>query len=237
MIEASSELAVDNTDSTAGESSGVAVSIIVPARNEAEFIRGTLSSLAALDTALEFEIIVVDGNSDDGTRAIAREYGSTIVEEDHGSIATARNIGAKRASGEWLAFIDADPRVRADYLTEMCGFVEANGLAAASSRCRITGPWRAKVMEATINHVFPRLERPVLPGFNCFVHRRAFEDVGGFPTVPNEDTAFSRRLARRYPTAYAPDVLVASSGRRIAETGLTGTLWHYVRLDAQRLRS
>lgn len=82
MIDISSELAADNTDSTAGESSGVAVSIIVPARNEAEFIRGTLSSLAALDTALEFEIIVVDGNSEDETRAIAREYGSTIVEED-----------------------------------------------------------------------------------------------------------------------------------------------------------
>ncbi|PGF16256.1 glycosyl transferase family 2 [Natrinema sp. CBA1119] len=213
------------------------VSFVVPARNEAEYLRGTLASLTALDTAYVYEVLVVDGDSSDATREIAREYDATVVPESGESIAAARNLGAEHASGEWLAFVDADTRVRANYLTELLGFVEANGLAAASSYCRITGPRRAKLMEATINHVFSRLERPILPGFNCFVHRRAFEEIGGFPEVSNEDTAFSRRLARRYPTAYCPTVLVESSGRRITEDGLTGTLWHYARLDLERLRA
>ncbi|WP_049921721.1 glycosyltransferase [Halopiger djelfimassiliensis] len=217
--------------------SGADVSFVVPARNEAEYLRGALASIAALDTAYEYEVLVVDGDSSDDTPAIAREYGATVVSGPGTSIARARNLGAERATGEWLAFVDADTEVRASYLTDMLGFVEANGLAAASSSCRITGPRRAKLMEATINYVFPRLERPVLPGFNCFVHRRAFAAVGGFPDVPNEDTAFSRRLAGRYPTAYCPSVLVESSGRRIADHGLTGTLWHYLRLDVDRLRS
>ncbi|MFC6765639.1 glycosyltransferase [Natrinema soli] len=216
---------------------GADVSFVVPARNEAEYLRGTLASLTALDTAYEYEVLVVDGDSSDATREIVREYDATVVPEAGTSIATARNLGAERASGEWLAFVDADTRVRANYLTELLGFVEAKKLAAASSYCRITGPRRAKLMEATINYVFPRLERPILPGFNCFVHRRAFEEIGGFPDVSNEDTAFSRRLARRYPTAFCPTVLVESSGRRIADRGLTGTLWHYARLDLERLRA
>ncbi|ELY68729.1 glycosyltransferase [Natrinema versiforme] len=213
------------------------VSFVIPARNEADYLRGTLASLTALDTSYEYEVIVVDGCSTDETPAIAREYSATVVRDAGSSIAAARNLGAERAAGEWLAFIDADTRVRANYLTDLLGFVEANGLAAASSSCRITGPRRAKLMELTINHVFSRLERPILPGFNCLVHRRAFEEIGGFPRVSNEDTAFSRALAGRFPTAYCPTVLVESSGRRIADQGLTGTLWHYLALDLERLRA
>ncbi|PCR90369.1 glycosyl transferase family 2 [Natrinema ejinorense] len=224
----------DGRDDAVGEPD---VSFVVPARNEAAYIRGTLASLATLDTDYEYEVIVVDGSSTDDTPMIAREYGATVVREVSSSIAAARNLGAERATGEWLAFVDADTRVRANYLTELLGFVEANGLAAASSYCRISGPRRAKLMEVTINHGFSRLERPILPGFNSFVHREAFAEIGGFPAVRNEDTAFSRRLSARLPTAYCPTVLVESSGRRIAAQGLSGALWHYLRHDIDRLRA
>ncbi|MBZ6496518.1 glycosyltransferase [Natrinema longum] len=224
----------DGRDDAVGEPD---VSFVVPARNEAAYIRGALASLATLDTDYEYEVIVVDGSSTDETPAIAREYGANVVREAGSSVAAARNLGAERATGEWLAFVDADTRVRANYLTELLGFVEANGLAAASSYCRISGPRRAKLVEVTINHGFSRLERPILPGFNSFVHREAFAEIGGFPAVGNEDTAFSRRLSARLPTAYCPTVLVESSGRRIAEQGLSGALWHYLRHDIDRLRA
>lgn len=220
-----------------GDETPVDVSFVVPACNEADYLRGALSSLAALDTASGYEVIVVDGDSGDGTPAVAREHDVTLLEGEGSSIARGRNRGAERATGDWLAFIDADTRVRANYVTELVGYAEANGLAAASSYCRITGPRRAKLMEATINSVFSRLARPILPGFNCLVRRDLFEAMGGFPDVANEDTAFSRRLGRRYPTGYYPDVLVETSGRRIADQGLTGTLWHYLVLDADRIRT
>ena len=86
-------------------------------------------------------------------------------------------------------------------------------------------------------HMFPRLARPVLPGFNCLVRRNAYFEAGGFPDVPNEDTAFSRELGRTAETGYHPDVLAMTSGRRIAESGLTGTLYHCLRLDWGRLRA
>ncbi|WP_135828429.1 glycosyltransferase [Halorussus halobius] len=229
-----------------------AVSFVVPAKDEADYLPDALDSLRRQRTDRAFEVLVVDGDSDDATPEIAREYGATLVDQPdpdfadagladggrrHSAIADARHRGAARASGDWLAFVDADTTVRADYLDAMLGFARAEGLAAASSRCRLVGPARATVMEATINRVFPRLRRPILPGFNLFVHREAYHAVGGFPDVPNEDTAFSRKLGREYATGYHPDALVETSARRIAASGLTGTLVHYLRLDYHRLRA
>lgn len=213
------------------------VSFVVPACDEEDYLRGTLSSIRSLDTAFEYELLVVDGGSSDDTPAIAREYDATVLEQREPGIGAGRNLGAAHAEGEWLVFVDADTELYANYLTAMLGFVEAEGLAAASSYCTITGPRRAKVMGVTINHVFSRLKRPILPGFNVLVHRDAFEAVGGFPAVPNEDTAFSRELGRTHPTGYCRRVLVETSGRRFADLGLTGTLAHYLSRDFERVRA
>lgn len=213
------------------------VSFVVPAIDEAHYIRGTLESIRGLDTDYVHETIVVDGGSTDGTRDIVRACGARLIDQEGTGIGDARHQGATEAGGDWLAFVDADTRLRPNYLTAMLGFVHREGLAAASSRCRITGPRRAKLMEATINHVFPRLSRPILPGFNLLVRRGVYERSGGFPNVGNEDTAYSRRLARSHPTGYCPEVVVETSGRRIAESGLTGAAVHYLALDAARIRS
>lgn len=100
------------------------VSFVIPARNEADYLRGALASIAGLDTEYATEVIVVDGDSSDETRAIAREYGATVLNEGGKSIAAARNLGAARARGEWLAFVDADTELRANYLTELLGYLE-----------------------------------------------------------------------------------------------------------------
>ncbi|USZ67478.1 glycosyltransferase [Halorussus salilacus] len=212
-------------------------SFVVPARDEAAYLPETLDSIRAQRSDRPYELLVVDGDSDDATAEVARQYDAAVVEQSGTGIGDARHRGAERSRGEWLAFVDADTAVRPDYLDSMLDFARSEGLAAASSRCRMRGPARARVMEATINHVFPRLARPVLPGFNCVVARDAYFRVGGFPDVPNEDTAFSRRLAREEPTGYHPEALVETSARRIARSGLTGTLYHYLRLDWRRIRA
>jgi glycosyltransferase involved in cell wall biosynthesis len=211
------------------------VSFVVPALNEGSYLPATLRSIARQVTDRPHEVIVVDGGSDDGTVAIARDHGARVVHQEGAGIGAGRHAGAVAARGEWLAFVDADTVLRDHYLETMLRFVTARDLAAASSKCRLRGPRRTAPMEWTLNYAFPRLDRPILPGFNLLVARREYFDTGGFPNVPNEDTAFSRRLGRTAPTAYCPRVLVESSGRRIAASGLTGTLAHYLWLDAGRL--
>ncbi len=213
-----------------------AVSFVVPARNEESYLAATLESIRAQETDRAHEVLVVDGNSEDATVDIAREHGAALVAEPGRGIGHARHVGARVACGEWLAFIDADTILDPVYLDMMFEHVREHGLRAASSRCRIRG-WRAKPMQVTINRVFPRFRQPILPGFNFFVERATYEAAGGFPNVPNEDTAFSRRLARTEPTGYCPLVLVETSPRRIREVGLTRTLWHYLRLDWGRYRA
>jgi glycosyltransferase involved in cell wall biosynthesis len=212
------------------------VSVVIPALDEVTYLPRTLSSLGR-QAGVPFEVIVVDGGSTDGTPAVAREFDVQLVEQSGTGIGAGRHEGAQRASGDWLAFVDADTRVLGDYLPEMLAFVREQDLAAASSRCRVIDAYRGKAKQAVVNRVFPRLPRPILPGFNFFVDAAVYEASGGFPNVPNEDTAFSRRLAREYDVGYHSDVLVETSGRRFADAGLTGALYHYVRLDVGRARA
>ena len=85
------------------------VSVIIPAYNAEPFIDETVRS--ALDqTHADVEVIVVDDGSTDGTlqRLVAFEHRITIVRRARGGVAAARNAGAERASGTWIAFLDAD---------------------------------------------------------------------------------------------------------------------------------
>ncbi len=54
------------------------------------------------------EIIVVDDGSQDETAAVAETYPVTVIRQNNGGPASARNAGAQAASGEWLAFLDHD---------------------------------------------------------------------------------------------------------------------------------
>ncbi len=92
---------------------GVRVSVIVPARNEEGCIAGCLRSITA-QQGVEFEVIVVDDQSTDRTRAIAESFAGVRVIATEGLAAgwsgkcAAVWAGASIAKGEWLLFTDAD---------------------------------------------------------------------------------------------------------------------------------
>lgn len=92
-----------------GSMSSPRFSVIIPAYNAA----GTLAR--AIDSVLTqawpaFEIIVIDDGSMDATAAVAASYGEKIryLRQDNAGVSAARNHGARIASGDWLAFLDAD---------------------------------------------------------------------------------------------------------------------------------
>lgn len=85
------------------------VSVVIPAFNAESFLGEALDSVLG-QTARPTEVIVVDDGSTDGTRALVRRYSDAVrlVTQDNGGAARARNVGARQATGEWLAFLDAD---------------------------------------------------------------------------------------------------------------------------------
>jgi glycosyltransferase involved in cell wall biosynthesis len=85
-------------------------SVIIPAYNCAATLARAIDSVLA-QTWPAHEIIVVDDASSDGTRKVAAGYGSRICylrREHNAGVSSARNYGVEQATGDWLAFLDAD---------------------------------------------------------------------------------------------------------------------------------
>ena len=98
------------------------ISVVIPVFNSERYLRQCLDHLKR-STFTEYECIVVDDGSTDGSAAVAAEYGATVLQTGRRSgPAYARNLGAKTARGEILFFIDADVCVAAHTL----GRVNAN---------------------------------------------------------------------------------------------------------------
>lgn len=89
------------------------LSIVIPVRNESRALPALLDSLLDQDyPAQDYEILVVDGRSSDGTASLIREYSSKakvpVILVDNPSILSSagRNAGVERASGQYILFID-----------------------------------------------------------------------------------------------------------------------------------
>lgn len=83
------------------------ISLVIPARNEAENIERLLRSLGGNDFE-DFEVVVVDGGSTDRTEKIADEWGARVMEGPQEGPSVARDIGWREAKGEYIYFLDAD---------------------------------------------------------------------------------------------------------------------------------
>lgn len=91
------------------------ISIIIPAYNEEKYIPRCMEGIKN-QSYRNFEIIVVDNNSNDKTVLIAKKYTDKVYIIPDVNIAGLRNHGAKKAEGEVLAFLDADCIPNTDWL-------------------------------------------------------------------------------------------------------------------------
>ncbi len=101
------------------------IAVIIPALNEASYLRPTVDAVrrtfAALPPgrAVALEILVVDNGSVDGTAEAARALKVQVVDEPIRSVARARNAGARAASAALLVFLDADTLVPPNFAQKL----------------------------------------------------------------------------------------------------------------------
>jgi glycosyltransferase involved in cell wall biosynthesis len=85
------------------------VSVIVPTFNQAAFLRRAVESICA-QTFKDTEILLVDDGSEDATETLARQFiNCSYLKIPHSGLpAVARNVGVRKATGRYIAFLDAD---------------------------------------------------------------------------------------------------------------------------------
>ncbi len=89
----------------------IQISVIVPLYNKKEYIKRTLLSLLLQKGIKEYEVIVIDNGSTDGSFDIVKEMDNPhikLITESKKGVSSARNRGIKEAKGEYIAFLDAD---------------------------------------------------------------------------------------------------------------------------------
>lgn len=104
------------------------VSIVIPVYNTAEYLQECLDSVIA-QTFDDFEVILVDDGSTDGSLDIEREYSARdprfrVIEQSHQKQGAARNLGLEKALGEYIYFMDSDDVIEPELL-EKC-YLECN---------------------------------------------------------------------------------------------------------------
>ncbi|MGH8550861.1 MAG: TIGR04283 family arsenosugar biosynthesis glycosyltransferase [Methylococcales bacterium] len=199
----------------------LALSIIIPALNEAAVIAATLSELQVFKND-EVEIIVVDGGSSDRTAEIAGRYAGRVLIEPGGR-AIQMNHGAKQARGSYLLFLHADTRMPPNTL-EILNPCFHQECVWGRFDIRLSGANPLfRLVEFCMN-LRSRLTGIATGDQSIFVKRSIFGDLGGYPEIPiMEDIALSKALKK----IAAPVCLkqpVTTSSRRWEQRGMVRSI-------------
>jgi succinoglycan biosynthesis protein ExoA len=135
---------------------GESITIIVPCRNEAACIAEVLDSILAQDLAgIDWEVIVADGMSDDGTRAILDRYGAReprirILDNPARAVPAGLNKAIRDAAGEIILRMDAHTAYAPDYVRRCLDALHATGAdnVGGPARTRPSGYWGRAIAAA-----------------------------------------------------------------------------------------
>lgn len=205
------------------------VSIIIPVYNDPEGLSDTLDSLTNQEyPADKYEILVVDNDSDDRTPEVARSYAErspniiVLTEDEIQSSYAARNKGIEHATGQILAFVDADVKVDQHWLETGVDALNSRNLDYMGCRVDVFIPPGNETFAAKYNQ---RTDFPVerfievdnfAPTCALFVRKGVIEDVGVFDDnlISGGDFEFGNRVhAAGYSLGYESTVIVHHPAR------------------------
>jgi rSAM/selenodomain-associated transferase 2 len=187
-----------------------ALSVIIPALNEAHAIGATIDALKEVRGSIE--VIVVDGGSRDGTMEILRERGVNVIESERGR-GLQMHAGASMARGAVLWFLHADTMPPMDAAERISEALRDAGAVGGNFRVRFDGE---RVAARFLTWLYPQLRMLGLcyGDSAIFVRRDAYGQIGGFKPFPIfEDLDLVRQLRRIGRMAHVPATVITSSRR------------------------
>jgi glycosyltransferase involved in cell wall biosynthesis len=192
------------------------ISIIIPVFNEADVINECLTSLSK-QSERDFEVIMVDDGSTDGTLAILKNLKKTIpnfrfVKQNHLGAGAARNLGVKFAKGDILIFVDADMTFNEYFISNLVKPIEKGIVKGTFSKEEYVSNWENILARCwNINEGWePKKRHPKgypnhQPVFRAIL-KSEFNKVGGFiPGGYDDDWSLSKKLG--YEASEAPGAI------------------------------
>jgi len=143
-----------------------------------------------------FEVIVVDGGSDDNTAKFAQQSNAQLVTGASGR-GQQMNLGAARANGEVLLFLHADNWLADGAIDQISSAMSQSDHVGGGFRQKLeSSRWVYRLIESG-NAYRARYQRLVYGDQGMFFRRSVFEELGGFADIPlMEDYEFSQRCFR-----------------------------------------
>ena len=181
------------------------VSIVIPAYNAEKVLGHCLDALLAQTAPRdEYEIIVADDGSTDGTRQVAESRAVRVVTQPNRGAGAARNLGAQHACGDIVLFLDADSAPDARWIEAMTAPFNDPTIAGASGekKTRQKNLW-ARFVQIEYDFKYDRIAAHSKIDFvdssTAAYRREVFLSNGGFDTslMEAEDVELSFRLAER----------------------------------------
>jgi rSAM/selenodomain-associated transferase 2 len=202
------------------------VSVVIPALDEARELPRALDHLAALPG--DWEVVVADGGSRDGTLALARAHPRVdAVVQAGGGRAAQLNAGVAASAGDPIVFLHADSRLPFGAHAALRGAARPGGPVGGNFALRFRG---GGAFARSLGAVYALQRRQ---GFyygdsSVWARRASFAALGGFRALPiMDDYDFVRRLERLGPTACLPGP-ATTSARRWERAGVVRTVLSWV---------
>ncbi len=206
------------------KSENPAVSVIIPAFNRAWCLGETLQSV--LDqTFKNFEVIVVDDGSTDGTSTILHQFLQVRVHRwgDNRGVSAARNRGIQVARGEWICFLDSDDQWVQNKLQAQVDWTQAH---PESPACYTDEIWIRNGVRVNPKNKHRKYSgdifRQCLPlciisPSSIMMRASVLETIGGFDTdlAACEDYDLWLRLTSRFPVDFISEKLIIKTGGHV----------------------
>ena len=198
------------------------ISVIIPTYNRKKIIAQAIDSVL-LQTYNNFEIIIIDDGSCDGSKEFLREkYGDLIrvIEKKHSGVSGARNLGIKEARGDIIALLDSDDLFSQDKLAKQLAYMQKN---TEYKICHSEEIWIKdgirinphKKHKKRGGYIFKEsVELCLISASTVMVRKEIFAELGCFDEeMPAcEDYDFWLRVTAKYPVLFLDEHLTTKFG-------------------------
>ena len=197
------------------------VSVIIPTYNRVHTLKRAVDSVLS-QTYKEYEIIIIDDGSTDGTGSIIQSYYKNVrfFSIAHSGVSRARNTGIENAKGEWISFLDSDDYWLPEKLQNQMAFLKKY---PEYKICHTDEIWikNGKRINQGKKHIkymgwffAPSLHLCLISPSSVIIHKSVFNTIGKFDEHFEyvEDYDLWLRITSRYPVGYINKKLAVKTG-------------------------